>query len=311
MSKSWETFMSISFLVMKIFGLAPMSRHKNPMAKNPFHTSYKGLAYNVIFLIFYILIHVFFMIFDDLLDADSSDIIFALSNFYVVISFLVVCVTIFTFVWKHRIVTEMINEFHQINLTLEIFDENYRQKKLGNKLQWLMGYNMFCCLLFPIASSLTCGIHLQMSFILTNSILVSWIVFEYVWMVAIMDAMIETINDRFQQIEQSNPLLVQTIGEEKSKITSLEVLQNNCLKFMDTSTKFSDFYGTIMLGCVLKFFFSILTDLFFIIRPALLEKRFIIVSYLDAFLLLWLLWDVFLLATITSCITRLTTEVSF
>lgn len=87
----------------------------------------------------------------------------------------------------------------------------------------------------------------------------------------------------------------------------LEILQDNWLNLIEATKKFAEFYNFIMIGCVFKLFFSILTDLYSIIKPILTKNEF--ETPYDILMLCYLFYDLFLLITMTYFVTKLMEEV--
>lgn len=343
MARLWYFF----FHLLKLAGLAPMSWLKNPSTRKFFEFSSNGMIYNVVILIFHFIIHSYF-IFGAAPPEDVHGLRLALFSFFIIIAASVMFITILTFVLKQGMATDVCNELYQIHQLIEIFDKDYRKKKVDTRQNYLTAFGIFSCFYFPIFQSLTGGIDLTVIFLVLDETMVSWIAIQYVWTVILMHGMIQTINEQFKNFDKTTKLVIsearlqnsfsiQKIGVRaknqdeilaqdifetlnnsnnkpqevwSTKFARLEVLQHVFLKISDAATKFSEFYTFIMLGCVFRSFFGILTELYLIIEPVLKLKIPIVTDAGDVLTLSWLFWDIFLLLVITHFVTSMTTEVS-
>lgn len=317
MTSFWHFF----FTLLKITGLAPLSFLKNSGAKSPFKFSTKGTIYNVFFLTFYTVLHLGFVFYDTLLGAYPSDVIlFTLTNFFILITFLIVFITISTLILRQKEVINICDELYEIHRSLETCEEAYLQKKMGTKLKSLIQVNIFLSIFFPISNT---HHEVIMALIFFNVALVSFVIMQYVWIVAVMVTMIETINEQFRKIDTSNKITVETSNNSSistnasdmdfnifsTRLVRIEVLQEVFLKLMKATADFDRFYSFVMLVCIIKIFFSILVNLFSMINSALKEQRPVIVTLINLIEVLWLSWDIFLLLLVTYFGTKLASEV--
>lgn len=318
------TFWDICFTLLKIIGLAPIVRLKNPSEKVFCKTFVHNIIYNIIFLSAYILVHLYLMIYGDLFKVKENNINYLMSDYFIVTSFFITSLTVAIFTVERRTATEVCNELYAINRLLWSFDKGIRQEeKIDTKMKAMIILNMFGCCGFALYYLLIEQLDLRTLFVLIDDAMITWIVVQYVWTVSFMNSIILAINKQFRSLSNSSVKNYEScfndtyqVNDDKidnvasSRLTKLETLQEVWLMFVDATTKFVGFYGLIMLGCVFKFFFSILCDLYHVIDLALVEKRFIITNVYNAFEVIYLSWDVLLLLAVTSFVTNLTREVN-
>lgn len=264
-------FWHLYFIFLKIIGLAPMTY-------NPFKISVIGRIYGVFFLTSFTSIHLFLVIHHPLLQIVTDPMLLTLRSFYVIITFLIVFTTISTLILRARVAVEICSELLEIHRSLKIFDEDYWRKKIDIRLKLLIAVNALLATNFLITEALFQRLRVFEWIIVFNNELASWATVQFVGMVVLMGAMIETINDQFQSANcDIFPLIMKKIN----------VLQEIHFKFIDTTSKYALFYRFIMLICVIKIFFAIVLEFFFIVRIAFEDHKYIGNDIKEANRLLW------------------------
>lgn len=344
MAKFWH----FCFIILKLSGLAPMSWLKNPSNTNFFEVSSNGMIYNVVLLSLSMISHLYFIFGGIVEETSNADVGFALANFVVLVSFSICSITIFTFILKQGLATDVCNQLCRIHQLIRIFNEDYRKKKVDTKQKSVVMFAIICCCTVTTFHFLLYGFSLGDVFVFVDSTLACWIAVQYVWIIILMHGMIEVVNEQFQNFDGTKKLtisqarfrnnfsiqkidvkkknendrnlaldILETINDCKNKpkevwstkLARLDALQHACLKISDAASKCSEFYTFVTLGCVFKTFFGILTSLYFLIKPALQNKVPLLTDYKDVYSLFWLCWDAFLLLIITTFVTKLSIEV--
>lgn len=226
MSKFWYA----CFVFLKIIGLAPISWHRNSSLRNPFETSPQCKIYNLVLVILYILVHVYFIL-NEIFSLTDDYEIFSLNHIFIAISSLVVLCTFLNFTLKQQTAAQFCNELDEIDQWLEVFNRHYKNEKFDAKLKLLISCNMFCCLWFPIGNVVAGDFNINLRLIVFNDSIISWIIIQYVWIVALMHAMAGTINDQFRNFH------------EDLKTTSQEVKFCNSISFHEVGVDIDNYHS--------------------------------------------------------------------
>lgn len=299
----WHT----CFIFLKIIALAPISHCRNNDNSSYFKTSVKDKIHGFIFLTTYTVVHMCLVIQDlPKQEMKTSTLNLTLAVFWIIITFVIVVITILTFILRQKIAVDICNELYGINQLLETFKKNFRRKKIDKKLKLLTALNMFFCAIFPIIHYIFGQSKTSLWLIIFNTELISWIVVEYICIIALMGGMVEAINDEFQRFYDHPSLICDFFAKSTVEI---DVLQEIYLALVKITKKYADFYGFIMLICVIKFFFGVLVEIFAIFRRALVEQGFIVKNFINPNVQFLLFWDIFILLSVTSSVTNLSDEV--
>lgn len=303
-------FWCIYYVFLKIMGIAPMSWLENSTNKLPFKTSSKGSIYSVVFLFLYTVMHLYLVIHStELFKKSVTAVILTLVSFFVAITFAIVFTTILTLALKQTVAVGICNELHEIDQFLNSFHNNNYRKKIDTKLKVLIIINAFFCIIFPINEGTVGTDEILLWLLLINSTLASWVVMQYVGIVAIMDALFRAINNQFLQFYSPKVFEVKDKNDGPSqRLTKIEALQEIYIKLVKAATKYANFYSYIVLMVIIKIFVAILVDTFAIIKFALEEEISPTLSRVMD--LLWLLWDILLLLSVSFSVTKLSSEVS-
>lgn len=271
------------------------------------------------------------MVFEDLEIVENNDIGFLLGKYNIAMSFCITTLSVVMFTLKRKTATKFCNKLYEIDKILQHLNTVHRQKKTSMKLKFLIISVIFCSCGAVIGYISLYSMEIDLWFVIIDDQLVTWVIVEYVGIVAFMTTIAEQINEQFRSFyknsEMSQSVFSITVVEAKNtkkdfrtdsnndveifatRLAKLRSLQVIWIMFIDEVTTFVDFYGIIVLCCGFKFFYSILTDSYIAIEPALREKKFIMANFYDFFNCFYVLWDVMFLLIMTSAVTKLSKEV--
>lgn len=199
--KKMTEFWYFCFICSKTIGLAPISWRKNFSLKTRFKTSKIGTIHNIVLLILYALTHLYFVL-KQVLPSSEKRVFFTLNNIFIITSFSIIFSTVLIFTLNQQNTVKFCNELVEICQLLEIFNRDYMRNKFDFKLKKLVCYVVLCCLFLPIGNALTDTMEMSLVLILINDSMISWIIVQYVWVVALMRAVVETINDQFRNFDE-------------------------------------------------------------------------------------------------------------
>lgn len=308
----------VCFVSLKIIGLAPMSWLQHSTIRNPFKISAQGKAYSIVILILWILTHVYFL--SSLFKTEDSGFFSISYGLFLLEKMFIIFTTILTLSLSQNSIVDICNELHETNYSLEAFDIDYRGKKIDNKLKFLISVNGLFSVTYPTLRALFYCTNVIQWFFIIDSILIIWIMVQYVGMIILMGAMIETINDQFQRFCDDPGIVVEDLINESishinydvmsGQAARVDILQKLYLKLTKTAIKYADFYGFIMLICIVETFYNILIEAFLIINMISMGERSVPKCLPKFGILLCFFWSTLVLFSVTFSVTKLTSEVT-
>lgn len=301
-SRRCHNFWYIYLIFLKIIGLAPVSWLSNTTFTSPFRISVRSRLYNLIFLAGYTFMQLYVATHDVLLEFRHYNLLLTADY---IISSLTVFTTVCTAILKQKKVDDICDKLYKINRLLKVFDKYYEQKKIDARLNLLVTLNMCFCLIFLIRTVLYHKFNMIIWLYIINNILVSFILIQYVGLIVLMGAMAERINEQFELFDDNG----NGCHQSSTIFSKIEILKELYLDIKETVVKYIEFYGSIMLICIVELYFMTLIDTFFMIRKIIREKKSIFQSLTIKTYLLFIMWDIVVLLSVTFSATKLTSEV--
>lgn len=319
-------FIELFFTLFKLVGLAPMSLLSQSSEKcqkklQRFEFSYLGTFYNLFLAAAIAAVHSYFAYSTH---SDGTKVkktmVSAMGMVYIFATFIIIFLTILNFAWNQRSFVKFLNELYRVHLSLLNFDENYLVKQIKTKYTLIMiiengsmvGISVYMLLNEELYSTI---------FILVNTMILNWLISQYLLVIYILQAMVKCINRNFEMTNEKflTEQIFLMVGLKSSKVSPnsfdsmiktsrILVLRDVCLKYYDTTFEISDFYSLAMLGCVAKSFGSIVIDAYLLLDPVM-RGRMMVESFDDLMALSWMFYDFFSIAVITFSVTSTQKEV--
>lgn len=314
----------ILYRCFKFLGLAPMSAATSGKVllmtvyreNSLFEFSYYGSAYNLCLLIVASTIVCYFIYTESenaVVSVTKHYTVPAISYLCIFSSFSLVFVALIKLALQQRYLVKLGNELHVINCALTRLDRNYMERDglvFKQSVIVLLNISIFTCI--RIADFFCNNRPLESFCIYMLGIIASWIVLQYVCIVIVIKAMTRCINFKFKRLGNDCATEEICILETKpnyQKIVEAIYLKDLCLKLRKVTSKITEFYSLLMLGCIFKTFCYIIIELYYLIRPAVLGRS-ILLSPNDVASSLWLCLDTYSLILITYYVTETQKDVS-
>lgn len=311
-SRKRFNFYHLCLIFLKIIGVAPVLCHSDTNLASPFQISSRSRCYNLIYLTTYTWVHLYFATHHLISEFPRNAFFLALEIFFFFITFMVVFTTVLTLILRQETAVDICNKLHEINQLLKVFDKNYWQKKIDTRLKLLVTLNVVFCLVFPIRWAFSPHLKIYSWFLEINSMLVSWIILEFVGLVVLMGSMAETINEQLESSCINSKITIEVNSGRtrfSTKYAKIGTLQELYLKLVKTAVKYTDFYNFIILFCIAQIYATMLNDIFATIRHAVMMETSVHKNFTSMFHLRDALWDITLLISVTFSVTKLSSEV--
>lgn len=320
-------YIELFFALFKLMGLAPTTLLSKTSEKcrnksQRFEFSYLGTFYNICLTIVIIAVHGFWVYtMDDGVIKKKKNMLHNMTKIYILVTFFIIFLTIFNFTWNQRSVVKFMNELYSIHLSLLNFDEDYLSKRVRLKYVLIVVSGNGLMSVISVYMLLNDDRILKMALVVFNSMLINFLISQYLLVIMILQTMVKCINRNFELSNEKffTEKMFFMVGLASSKMSPntldstiktsrVLVLRNLCLRYYDTTSEISDFYSLVMLGCIAKSFGSIVINAYLLLDP-MMKGHSLVEDWDDVVFICWLFYDFFSMAIITFTVTRTQKEV--
>lgn len=309
MLKFWKIF----YCFYKFLGLFPMNLRISPeqysLAFSPI-----GIIYNICFLLVFITCNIYYF-FYHLPNVDNSSegkAISVLPRFFLALNCVIISTIVLKITFSQKFGVDIGNELIRSYLFISSFGEHVQKLDINKSqilvvvselLIWSTKYIYQYWISEPWNSAL------EMTALYFGGILIHAMFVQFVCAVILMRDIIKTINGNF---ELARKIVFDRNQEsllyDEKTVGNILSLRDAGLHFYGVTSKVSDYFSLMMLGCVLEFFSGIIIDLYYIFKRTAIGGWSI--ETIEPSTILWMASDTFVLIMITHYVTSLIIEVN-
>lgn len=219
--------------------------------------------------------------------------------FFLYYSFLIVFVTQVKLALNQAKLVKLGNKMAALDQIISGLNFNYKENFVINSQKYIIFFTTGIWALIFVSGPFCNNPVFETVFIYIFNITTSIIVLEYACVIVLVNGMAKCLN-------------VAVLSMADNNLTNFGQIDGICdcyLKLNDYTSEFTELFSMPMLGCIFKSFFLLVTQTYYILRPAVAGRK-IINTINDADSLFWITKEIGTLLIITSQITRTKNEVS-